>query len=301
MIQTSFSERGTMTYMTRDGQLLGSEDSQDRLTTFLYNSRIGNLALKVLTLPCLTKLAGAFLSTPLSALLIDSFIKKNGISLEDCEPKKYTSFNDFFTRELKPEARLIDFDPNHLISPCDSKLTVIPIGEDSVFDIKNVSYSLTSLLRDKKLAKRYLGGTALLFRLGVTDYHRYCYPDNAKKSRNRYLPGVFHTVNPIAAEARHIYAENSRELTLLRTENFGDILQMEVGAMLVGKIHNHHGIDKVYRGQEKGYFMFGGSTVILLLEKGRFEADEDILCNSLAGYETEVKYGEKIGYKPVTN
>ena len=290
-----------MYYMTRDGQIRGTEDSQDRLTTFLYNSRIGNLTLKVLTLPCLSKLAGAFLSTPLSALLIDSFIKKNGISLEDCEPKKYTSFNDFFTRELKPEARLIDFDPNHLISPCDSKLTVIPIGEDSVFDIKNVSYSLTSLLRDKKLAKRYLGGTALLFRLGVTDYHRYCYPDNAKKSRNRYLPGVFHTVNPIAAEARHIYAENARELTLLRTENFGDVLQMEVGAMLVGKIHNHHGIGKVYRGQEKGYFMFGGSTVILLLEKGRFEADEDILRNSLAGYETEVKYGECIGHKPLSD
>ena len=86
--------------MTRDGQILGTEDSQDRLTTFLYNSRIGNLALKVLTLPCLSKLAGAFLSTPVSALLIDSFIKKNGISLKDCEPKKYTSFNDFFTREF---------------------------------------------------------------------------------------------------------------------------------------------------------------------------------------------------------
>lgn len=284
-----------MTYMTRDGQILGTNDSQDRLTTFLYNSRIGNLALKILTLPCLSKLAGAFLSTPLSALMIDSFIKKNGISLEDCEPKKYTSFNDFFTRELKPDARLIDFDPAHLISPCDSKLTVLPIGEDSIFEIKHVSYSLLSLLRDEKLAKKYIGGTALLFRLGVTDYHRYCYPDNAKKSRNRYLPGVFHTVNPVAAEARHIYAENSRELTLLRTENFGDILQMEVGAMLVGKIHNHHGIDTVYRGQEKGYFMFGGSTVILLLEKDRFEADEDILRNSLAGYETEVKYGEKIG------
>ena len=101
--------------MTRDGAIHGTEDSQDRLTTFLYNSRIGNLTLKVLTLPCLSKLAGAFLSTPLSALLIDSFIKKNGISLEDCEPKKYTSFNDFFTRELKPEARLIDFDPNHAV------------------------------------------------------------------------------------------------------------------------------------------------------------------------------------------
>ena len=286
-----------MTYMTRDGQILGADDAQDRLITFLYNSSFGNLALKVLTLPWLSKLAGAFLSTPPSALLIDSFIKKNKISLKDCEPKKYTSFNDFFTRELKPEARLIDFEPSHLISPCDSKLTILPIGEDSEFEIKHVTYSLLSLLRDKKLAEKYIGGTALLFRLGVTDYHRYCYPDNARKSRNRYLPGVFHTVNPIAATARHIYAENSRELTLLHTENFGDILQMEVGALLVGRIHNHHGKEKVYRGQEKGYFMFGGSTIILLLEKGRFVADEDLLYNSLAGYETEVKYGEKIGCK----
>ena len=70
----------------------------------------------------------------------------------------------------------------------------------------------------KKLAKRYLGGTALLFRLGVTDYHRYCYPDNAKKSRNRYLPGVFHTVNPVAMEHYKIYAENSREYTVIDSD-----------------------------------------------------------------------------------
>ena len=195
----------------------------------------------------------------------------------------------------------MDMTKNSFISPCDAKLSVYKLDSDSVFEIKNSLYRASDLVKCKKLADKYNGGWCMIFRLEVDDYHRYCYIDNGTKSKNNFIKGVLHTVNPIAAEARHIYAENSRELTLLRTENFGDILQMEVGAMLVGKIHNHHGIDKVYRGQEKGYFMFGGSTVILLLEKGRFEADEDILRNSLAGYETEVKYGEKIGYKPATN
>lgn len=287
-----------MQYKSRSGELLGDCSLDESLIYYLYNSRVGGITLKLLTKPALSSLVGFFLSSYVSTILIDPFIRKNNISLKGCEPKRYQSFNDFFTRKLKPGSRSIDWHPDHLISPCDSKLTVIPIGNNQIFEIKHVRYSLESLLRNKALAKRYVGGTMLLFRLGVSDYHRYCYPDTARKTTSVFLPGVLHTVNPIAAECRHIYAENSREFTLLQSENFGNILQMEVGAMLVGKIHNHITAATVSRGQEKGCFLFGGSTVILLLEKGSFEADEDILKNSLAGYETVVRYGECIGHKP---
>ena len=109
------------------------------------------------------------------------------------------------------------------------------------------------------------------------------------------IPGVLHTVNPLANDHYPIYKENSREYTVIHNDIFGDVLTMEVGALMVGKIHNHHEKAQVKRGQEKGYFLFGGSTVVMLLEKDRIRLDEDILRNSAEGIETIVKYGEKIG------
>jgi len=127
------------------------------------------------------------------------------------------------------------------------------------------------------------------------DYHRYCYIDSGKKSRNYRIKGVLHTVNPIAHESVHVFKENTREYSVLFSENFGKILLMEVGALLVGKIVNYHDEAYVKRGEEKGRFEFGGSTIIVCLEKGRAVIDKDIMENSLNGIETLVKMGEKIG------
>lgn len=156
---------------------------------------------------------------------------------------------------------------------------------------------MESLLRSKKLAKRYEDGILLLFRLTVDDYHRYCYIDNGTKTRNWHIPGVFHTINPLASKVFPIYKENTREFSILKSENYGNILIMEVGALLVGKIVNYHEEMKVKRGDEKGRFEFGGSTIIVCLEKGKAKIDTDIINNSLKDIETMVKMGEKIGEK----
>ena len=129
----------------------------------------------------------------------------------------------------------------------------------------------------------------------MDDYHRYCYVADGEKTGNVRIPGVLHTVNPIANDIYPIYKENAREYSILRTGIFGDILMMEVGALLVGRIVNHHGAGTVRRGEEKGYFQFGGSTVVLLLEKGKAVIDGDILANSRDHIETIVRMGEKIG------
>ena len=134
----------------------------------------------------------------------------------------------------------------------------------------------------------------MLFRLTVDDYHHYLYPLSGIESTRVVIPGVFHTVNPYAAGIRPIYRENTREYTCTETE-FGTLLQMEVGALLVGRISNHKGSGPVQRGTEKGMFEFGGSTVVLMLEPGRLTPDEDILRNSSVGEETIVKMGERIG------
>ena len=109
--------------------------------------------------------------------------------------------------------------------------------------------------------------------------------------------GVYHTVNPVANDMIPVYRENHREYTMIRSRNFGDVIQMEVGALMVGRITNHHGAAKVTRGQEKGYFEFGGSTIVLLFEKDRVVIDDDIIKNTKNGFETRVLMGDKIGVR----
>lgn len=281
----------------RNGKLIQGANGQDRLLAALYGSAAGRLLLKPLTTPFVSKVAGTFLSTRYSCFLIEPFVKKNGIDMSQYEPVKYHSYNEFFSRKIRKELRPIDEVPEHFISPCDSKLTVFPVGKKNTFTIKHTKYTVASLLRNKELATQYNGGYVLVFRLTVDDYHRYSYVADGEKGKNVSLPGVLHTVNPIANDYFKIYKENAREYSILHSKEFGDIVMMEVGALLVGKIVNHHGAGTVKRGQEKGYFQFGGSTVVLLVKKDMLELDEDILENSAKGIETVVKLGERIGKK----
>ena len=284
-----------MEHQPRKNRKPNKNDGQDRILGILYKTMPGRLLLKGLTAPAISKAAGAFLSTRLSCVLIAPFIRNNHIDMTQYEPVKYKSYNDFFTRKIKAKLRPVDMEANHFISPCDSKLTVYPVTEDGRFTIKHTPYTVESLLQNKKLAKEYEGGYAMVFRLTVDDYHRYCYVCDGNKEDNVVIPGVLHTVNPIANDYFPIYKENSREYSILHTKEFDDIVMMEVGALFVGRIVNHHRKFKVFRGQEKGYFEFGGSTVVLLVKKDTVKIDADILENSAQGIETVVKYGEKIG------
>jgi len=282
----------------RDGTLLSEENGQDRLLGALYGSAAGRLLLKPLTAPCLSRLAGRLLSTRASCVLIDPFVRRNGIDMSLFEPVRYKSYNEFFARKIRPEMRPVDMDSAHLISPCDSKLTVLPITPDARFTLKHTPYTAASLLKDEALAAQYAGGFALIFRLTVDDYHRYCFPADGVKGGYVRIPGRLHTVNPIANDFYPIYKENAREYCVLETGAFGSLLMMEVGALLVGRIVNHPEKTQVHRGEEKGYFQFGGSTIVLLIKAGQAFIDPDILENSREGIETVVKLGERIGCRP---
>ena len=154
---------------------------------------------------------------------------------------------------------------------------------------------MDSLVKNHCLAEKYLEGTLCVFRLTVSDYHHYCYVDDGVKTKNYRIPGLLHTVHPLANDQYPVYAENAREFSILKSKNFGRILMMEVGAMMVGKIVNHHERFEVRRGMEKGFFEFGGSTVILAFQKDAVILDEDIMANMKEGYETIVRMGEVIG------
>lgn len=284
-----------MNSRTRDGKLVPVYDGQGNAIRFLYEKPIGQQLLKLLICPWVSRSAGWLLDRRISRCLVKPFVEKNRLDLSDYPRRSYCSFNDFFTRRILPEKRPIDAEPRHLIAPCDGKLTAYSIGPDAKFRIKGVEYTLEALLRDQVQAKRFQGGTLLLFRLSVDDYHRYCYAADGVLLPGRTIDGVLHTVNPFAAQRRPLYRENCREYCLLKTERFGPILTMEVGAMMVGRIVNHHKTALVRRGQEKGYFAFGGSSVVLLLERDRVCLDADIRANSAAGEETIVRMGERIG------
>ncbi len=287
-----------MLWKDRQGNVVPGEVGQDKTIRFLYHTGFGRRLTSLLVRPWVSRAAGAVLDSPLSKIAIKPFIHKGGIPMEEYEDRQYRSFNDFFTRRVREGMRPVDREPTHLISPCDCKLTVYPITENRTFSVKGGTYTLASLLRNEDLAARFAGGTFLLFRLTKEDYHRYCYPDSGTKGENVRIPGLFYTVNPIALEKVPVYKENTREYTVLNSENFGPILMMEVGATLVGRIVNDHGPGNVLRGQEKGRFEFGGSTVILCFEKGAVEIDPDILENTENQIETVVKQGEKIGKRP---
>ena len=280
---------------TRNGKTIVTNQAQNKLLKVLYGSAGGRVLLKGLTAPPLSRAAGKFMDSPLSKPLIKRFIASSGIDTSQYIMYDFRSYNDFFTRIVKPEMRPVDLSPEHLISPCDSKLTVHKIGKNSIFRIKGSRYRVSDLVGDSALAEKYSGGYCLIFRLEVDDYHRYCYIDNGTKSRNIHINGELHTVNPIALGRYNIYKRNSREYTVLHTDNFGDVVQVEVGAMMVGRIVNHDGESAIRRGEEKGMFEFGGSTIVMLFEKDRIAVDSDILRNSAEGNETVVKYGEKIG------
>lgn len=286
-----------MKYIDRDGKKKDSCTGQDRFLAAVYGRTGGRLLIKPLLLPVVSKAVGTFLDSRCSCPLVPLFIRMNPIDMTDYVQRKYHSFNDFFTRELKEGRRAVDARENCLISPCDGKVSAYETGSRGVFNIKQTVYSLESLLRDRKLAEKYKDGYVVILRLSVDDYHRYVYPVSGRKSRNRFIPGILHTVNPAACEQIPVYKENAREYTMIRTEEFGDVLQMEVGALMVGRICNYQNQGTVAKGMEKGRFEFGGSTIILMLEKEKVRLAGDFLENTKRGYETQIHLGEALALK----
>lgn len=262
---------------------------------FLYNTVPGRALLQLLICPGVSKAAGYFLDRRCSRIFIRPFVRSSGISLEDYEDRKYTSFNDFFTRQIRKGRRPLPEDPLTLAAPCDGKLTAYPITEEAVFRIKHSAYDLPTLLEDAELARRYRGGTCLIFRLTPDDYHRYSFPDSGRLISSRRIPGVLHTVRPIAFDRYPVYLKNTREYAVLDTDHFGLAVQMEVGALFVGRIVNRPVSGSFRRGDEKGMFEFGGSTIVLLLEKDTVEIDPVLLENTARGLETIVKKGCPLG------
>ena len=262
------------------------QEKESKSLKFFYSTILGRIILKIATTHLIANIYAIYMNSKLSKHKIKKFIKKNNINMDDYELVEYKSFNDFFMRNIKDNKRTIE---TGLIALCDSKLSVYKINKDSNFKIKNSIYTIEELIGEKNNKYKY----ALIFRLCVDDYHHYVYPDDGKVLSQKYIKGKLHTVQPIALKKYKVFTENSRCVTFLNCKNLGNICYIEVGAMMIGKIVNEP-VTSFKKGDEKGHFEFGGSTIVLLLEK-EIDINNIILDNTNNDIETIVKLGNNIG------
>jgi len=231
---------------------------------------------------------------------IEPFLKNFGVNLDDYVVPEggYTSFNDFFIRFKKNTA--FPQEAKVFASPCDARLSVSRI-ENGVpaLKIKGKDVLLPDLLGSFK-NKCPQKGWAMTFRLCPLDYHRFHFVDEGTVSKAHKLGTQLHSVNPWALQQiPQIFEWNERQLALQQTKNFGEVIYLEVGAMCVGRIHQTYDVDATAkRGQEKGYFDFGASTLVLIVGDSATEGlnlNPKILERNAQGVEVLVRLGQKLG------
>ena len=264
-----------------------------KFVKYMYEKPSGRIILKLLSNKAMANLSRVYMNTFLSIPYKNRIIKKNHVDMNLYEDGKYNSYNSYFKRKLKEIN--FDKDKDTFISPSESKLLVLKLDNDTKLDIKGSIYTLKEIINDD-IYKEYINGYAMIFRLEATNYHRYIYIDDGRREMYKHIKGKLHTVQPIAYKHYKIFHENSREWTILHTKNFDDVIQVEVGAMMIGKINNNR-TTLFKKGDEKGNFEFGGSTIILFVKDGIIKIDEDILENSKNFMETTVNVGESIAKK----
>jgi phosphatidylserine decarboxylase len=296
------SARDGVYYIDRDSRELCEELVFGRgFVEFFYENSFGRFLTHTFLIRRLfSQIYGWYNDSRLSRRKIPGFISSLSIPLDEVlgGPEEHSSFNDFFARKLKPECRPFDSNPKVLISPADARLAVFEkISGDTLLPIKGAKIPVDNLLADKAMGARYHNGGAMILRLCPSDYHRFHFPATGVPGPPLSIPGVYHSVSPFALEKGiDVFCKNHRVVTEMDTERFGKIALIDVGALCVGAIvSTFEAGKKVNRGAEKGYFKFGGSTIVLLTQKDRVQFDEDLLSNTADGFETLIQMGHRLG------
>lgn len=279
----------------------------DKMVRFAYGSRIGKALGKIVASRSLSYLYGLTQDTKASSKKIPEFMQKFEIDRDIYEKgthrelpieNSYKTFNEFFIRKFKSGIRSFVPENDKLGAFAEARY----FGHESVHEnlkvpVKGSMLNALELLGDSKLAETFDGGPFLIARLCPVDYHRYHYPDDGTTENSFQIDGEFHSVNPLALQLKQdIFLKNERRVSILNTESFGKLAYVEVGATCVGKIVQSHDESKSFKkGDEKGYFLFGGSTVIVYGEKGRWVPSLDIIKNTKLGIETYIHLGDEVG------
>lgn len=282
----------------RSGREVVEKVPGGRMMEFIYTNPLGKLTLWMLIKrKLLSVYFGKYMSSSKSRKKIQPFIESHDIDMSEyvVPTGGFRSFNDFFFRHIKPSARPIQ---ENIVSPADGRVLVFPsLSVAQKFFVKGAEFNLDCFLGgDERLVKKYTDGSMCIIRLAPVDYHRYHFPVSGKATSSKLINGYYYSVSPIALQKNmRIFWENKREYCEVLTEQYGDVLICDVGATLTGGISQTYTSDTVIdKGQEKGYFYFGGSTLILLFEKDRISFSQDLIENTANGIETRLKMGETI-------
>lgn len=294
-------------------RVTGKEDIEmvygDKFIEWLYESTSGKSLSTLICKAPLSKFYGALQDLPLSQQKVAPFIKKFNIKMEDYLPEDgrsekspYSSFNQFFIRRFRPGRRPIVQAPHEMAAFSEARYFGYEcVRDDETVPVKGFNLQPKALLANTKWEKTFEDGPLLLARLCPVDYHRYHYPDDGSIVDDYRVSGLYHSVNPLALKQKQdILITNERHVTIIDTVNFGKLAYIEVGAICVGKIIQSKPLDKgraFARGEEKGYFLFGGSTVIVVGEKGKWKPSADILENTKKGMETYLHLGMTVASK----
>ncbi len=288
-----------VTYYNRETLLIETEAIYgEKFLRWAYEKPLGRLSLWLLVKRAIfSRWYGWRMNRPASRKKIGPFIAKYNIREDEMtvDWQDYPNFNAFFSRKLKPEARPISRESNAAIFPADGRHFAIPnIAENDGIFIKGVRFDLRTLLGDDALASRYAQGAMLISRLCPVDYHRFHFPCEGIPGEARLINGPLYSVNPIALRVRpSIFWENKRLVTRHQTPQWGEVLLIEVGATCVGTVQQTYrpGVS-VEKGEDKGFFLFGGSCVITIFEPGCAQFTNDLLENSGQGREVYALMGD---------
>ena len=273
----------------------------DGFLRWAYNTESGSLALRLLfRRKWFSRAYGWWHDQRWSASKIARFVEAHDVRIDEAlgDLEDFRTFNEFFTREIDLSKRPLDPDPNACLAPVDGRvLAYAEVHAGQTFQIKRGVFNLNSLLADDGLAERCSGGSMIVSRVHLSDYHHFHFPDSGTPAAPRSIPGVYDAVSPYAQHRLvPFYAENHRMVTPFGSDHFGPMVMVEVGAMTVGSIRQcFTARAPVARGDRKGFFELGGSTVVLLFEPGAMDLAQDLLDNTDAGLETYVRMGDSLG------
>ncbi|MDQ0222392.1 phosphatidylserine decarboxylase [Streptococcus moroccensis] len=284
----------TQIYHKEKRQLIDLPDYQSQLVDKLYKTKWGRFLQPIVTWPPFSELLLVKEKLPSSRRKIQTFCDTYQINLAEFETRDYPHFAAFFTRTplLKARPRCSE---EQVMAVADAKLRVQSISAGETIVVKGQIYPLAELLQDQTLASLFEGGWLCLYRLGVEDVHRYLYAETGPVLASKRIPGKLHSIRDMVHQELPVFKENRRAFEVYQT-SVGQVLQMEVGALLVGAIHNPGHLE-ASRGQEKGYFSLGGSSILVLYQKNKVSFDQEILEYSKRGIEVQVKMGQAIGRK----
>lgn len=268
-----------------------------------YGNPLGRLSLHTLVKrAAFSRWYGWRMDRPNSRARVKPFISKFGLNPAEFldSPESYRTFNEFFYRKLKPEARPIAKDSAAAVFPADARhLGFQNISKIEGIFVKGAVFDLGTLLQDDSLGRRYHEGAMVLSRLCPVDYHRFHFPVSGVAGAPRLISGPLFSVNPIALRQNiRIFTENKRALTEIDSPEFGKVLMLEVGATCVGSFEYTYKPGPVVKGAEKGFFKFGGSSTITIFEPNRIELAADLVEKAKEGMELYARIGDVMGMRP---